>query len=144
MAKRAPKQKVSEATVTLGDVVHPEFVDAQVKIMKLPIQATHAYALKKIFKKVNDEVTTYNEARQEMMKKYCELDAAGNVKINKNSTVSFKTPKDQGDFVKEEAELKKNEITVGTFPVRHFINDDFLIEPGTLLALEPILDETGM
>jgi hypothetical protein len=143
--KRKTKSRAVKAKITLGDLVHPDFVVAQQKLMSLPLPGAHAYALKKIFKSIREDVATYNEARQDMMKKFCKLTERGTVEIGKDGrSVSFKSNKDKEDFLAEEEELQKQEVKVSTFPIKVLLEGDYMIEPGVLLSLEAILDETGM
>ncbi len=85
---------------------------------QLPIQT--AYKLKKIIDKINQENSTFESARLDLVKKYCEKDENGNPiaeKTDKGASYAKFTDENRELYTKEYNELIQIEFEIPQIPL---------------------------
>ena len=110
-------------------------------ITESPMPASTGFRISRIIAKVEPEYDTFNEKRQELLKKYCKLDKDGNLKPTKEGGIQFKSEKDGKKFAEEITPVLDEEIKldvskvklsslskVSTLSPRDFLVCDWFIE----------------
>ena len=131
-------QKIKK--ITFQDLLNAK--EVFFKITNTPMPFKISYRLKKIIEKVIRELRCFEDARVELVKKYCEKDDKGEPVTKENGGASF-TSENIARFNMEYSELIKTEadIEFSKIPLEILESADIKISAGELIALEKFIDE---
>lgn len=112
-------------------------------LMSISLPVSAAYQLSRILSVVRDEFKTYNDTREETLKKYAKKDESGNpiledIKNDKDEVVGKKYVLSDDDIKTIDAELKEvleKEITIAIDPIEIKDLGDAKVKPSTLSEL---------
>lgn len=99
---------------TLGLLTNPNFASALGRLVAKELPAATSFKLSKILKEVRQHQKDCEESRLELIKKFAELDDAGNPVVDEK-TQSFKMV-DRAGFDKEFSDLLDVEVEHGQLP----------------------------
>lgn len=119
------------------NILEPKFQDAIKKLQKTAMPIKTAYKLKTIVKKMDEELTKYEEFRQELLLKHGSKNEDGSLKVDESGTVQF-AGVSLGMFTKELNDLANVEIDVGSLNPDEF-GDKAEISTADLMALDALI-----
>lgn len=123
-------------TATIYDIIsaNPVFT----KILQHEFTGKQSFMISRVLRALNAETEAFNKTREETLKKYAELDEAGemivtdgNVKIRDGEMENFQT---------EINELLYAELDVDVKPIPIDWLDDVKLTPQEMLVLEPFIE----
>ena len=103
------------------------------------LKARSAYAVSKIIKAADAEMTTFNETRMELIKKYGEKGEDGEVKSDENGNVRI-LPESLNDFNKELQELLKTPVEINANKIRMEDIDNVEFTPAEMAQLDEFIE----
>jgi hypothetical protein len=128
-------------------ILKPEFMAAISELGSIDLPARNSYWVGKAITKLDAHLKAYEITRTKTLKKFTELDEAGEIKTDeKTKGVIFKTPEDEKTFKKELEELRNEEIEVLKIDVKALVpekgneaKDAQKIKPWIFSALDCLL-----
>ena len=106
----------------------------------LPVKV--GYALSKIKKQVDSEVSIFNEQRSKLLKNHCKIDENGELILTENSHATFISPEKSKQFSDNIEQLLKIEFEVYPLKLEHLIEAKEL-KGAYVSGLMPIILEEG-
>lgn len=106
----------------------------------LPVKV--GYALSKIKKQVDSEVSIFNEQRSKLLKNHCKIDENGELILTENSHATFISPETSKQFSDNIEQLLKIEFEVYPLKLEHLIEAKEL-KGAYVSGLMPIILEEG-
>ena len=103
------------------------------------LKARSAYAVAKILKAADAEMTTFNETRMELIKKYGEKDENDELKQDDNGNVRI-LPEGLADFNKELNELLQSEVEISANKIQMNDIGDVEFTPTEMAQLEEFIE----
>lgn len=86
------------------------------RIAKIQMNAVDAYHITKLIQKLDDEYSTFEKIKKQLIDKYCEKDDNGNPKLDKNKDIIIKDG--YFDIAKQELEdLMNTNISIEAEPI---------------------------
>lgn len=124
--------------IQLKDVI--EGTDVLKKLAGQPLRGKVAFQISKILKKLEDELTLFNDTRVEIIKKYSQTDENGNLITDENGNVKL-NENTIAEFNKEITELLNTEIEINCdkIALKDIENIDFT--PAEMTLLMPLIEE---
>lgn len=121
---------------TISDIISANAIFT--KILSSEFTAKQSYVIAKLLKNINEEMESFNNAREELIIKYAEKDengeviiTEGNAKIETEHLADFQN--ELNDLLYLEIELKGNKIPFEWL-------EKLTLTPQEILILEPFLD----
>lgn len=111
------------------------------KILQTPFPAKQAFAISRLIKQLDAEMTNFNEFRSKVVEKYALRDERGQMVVKDNNIV-LQEGKEQ-EFQQEMVELLNSqiEITAEPIPVEWLERDEVILTPGEINLMMPLLKE---
>ena len=124
--------------VQLKDII--EGTEVLKKLAGQPLRGKVAFQISKILKRLEDELTLFNNTRVEIIKKYSQTDENGELISDENGNVKLKEETIE-DFNKEITELLNMEIEIDAnkIALEDIENVDFT--PAEMTLLMPLIEE---
>lgn len=124
-------------TISLGELLNS--TEGLKGLSQKPLKARCAYAVGKILKAADAEMTTFNEARMDLINKYGEKDENGQLKSDENGNVHIDMQQLE-NFNKELKELLDTTIEINANKI--FIDDLGEVEftPTEMTQLEDFIE----
>ena len=79
--------------IKLSRLVNPDFLNAFQKVLKSELPLAAAYKVRKISKKLQEELDQFNTIKKELVEKYCAKDADGKPALQEDG--GYKVEQDQ-------------------------------------------------
>lgn len=122
----------------LKDVI--EGTDVLKKLAGQPLRGKVAFQISKILKRLEDELTLFNNTRVDIIKKYSETDANGELIADENGNVKLKE-ETIAEFNKEITELLNMEIEIDANKIALKDIEDVDFTPAEMTLLMPLIEE---
>lgn len=97
----------------IESLLDPNFKSGMAKLINGNIPMKALFKLEGILDAVNDELSRYENTRQNILKKRAKLKEDGTMEMNEGGNVVFKSEEDTQQFFKEYAELISLEVSIG-------------------------------
>ena len=124
-------------SITLEQLINS--TDGLKGLSQKSLKARSAYAVSKIIKAADAEMTTFNETRMELIKKYGEKGEDGEVKSDENGNVRI-LPESLNDFNKELQELLKTPVEINANKIRMEDIDNVEFTPAEMAQLDEFIE----
>lgn len=89
----------------LARVLDKHFEMSMGKLIVAPLPLAASMKLKKILKKIDEEISIYNRSKQETLVRLVGLDKNGKLNKKEDGSLDFKTPEDKQSFVDDHAQI---------------------------------------
>jgi len=89
----------------LSSALDPNFKASLRKLLLATTPIAVAFKLKKICAKIDEEISTYYQVKNETLSKIVEIDEKGRYKLNEKDEVIFKSEEEKTNFIAEHAKL---------------------------------------
>ena len=122
----------------LKDVI--EGTDVLKKLAGQSLRGKVAFQISKILKKLEDELTLFNNTRVDIIKKYSETDENGELIADENGNVKLKE-ETIAEFNKEITELLNMEIEIDANKIALKDIEDVDFTPAEMTLLMPLIEE---
>lgn len=103
------------------------------------LKARSAYAVGKILKAADAEISSFNETRMELIRKYGEKDETGELKTDENGNVRIE-PDDMQNFSNELRELLNTEVEISANKIKLDDIGDVEFTPAEMAQLEDFIE----
>ena len=100
-----------------------------------------ALALVKVKKATADDAAFFVSKERDLVLKYAELDAAGNLRLTDKGTFIFKDPAKAGEYERLRAELSETDTPAQIAPIK--VKPPEEIRPAWISALEGFIEFAG-
>jgi hypothetical protein len=127
------------AKLKLRELIDNNFSLALKKVSEQPLSALQSWSLVKLQKKVNEQVTAFEEARVASIKKFASLKEDGNLDTEEGGVIKFKSEEDKTSAIKEIEELLNQEVEVPDVKLSSIAN--LQIDAMSMAFLEKIVSE---
>ena len=124
-------------TITLEQLINS--TDGLKGLSQKPLKARSAYAVSKILKAADAEMTSFNETRMELIKKYGEKGEDGELKSDENGNVHI-LPESLETFNKELQDLLKTEVEISASKIRIEDIDDVEFTAAEMAQLDDFIE----
>lgn len=124
-------------SITLEQLINS--TDGLKGLSQKSLKARSAYAVSKIIKAADAEMTTFNETRMELIKKYGEKGEDGELKSDENGNVRI-LPESLNDFNKELQELLKAPVEINANKIRMEDIGDVEFTPAEMAQLDEFIE----
>ena len=124
--------------VTLKDIVESQ--EVMRTLSNKPLRGRVAFKVARLLKKLEAELTTFNDTRVKLIESYAKKDEEGNYVTNDKNEYQF----DEGNankFVEEINKLLLEELDIDANPILVDEIEDLDFTPAEMAALEPFMDE---
>lgn len=105
-----------------------------------PMKAKTAYKIAKLINIIDKEYNTFQDVRNNVIKKYGVYDENGNLKIDDNNNYVIK-PEYQDDFANELNELLKEQVDINISPLEMNDFEEHTFTPNEMGVLAPFITE---
>ena len=124
--------------VTLKDIVESQ--EVMRTLSNKPLRGRVAFKVARLLKKLEAELTTFNDTRVKLIESYAKKDEEGNYVTNDKNEYQFDQD-NANKFVEEINKLLLEEIEIDANPI--LVNDieDLDFTPAEMAMLEPFMDE---
>lgn len=122
----------------LKDII--EGTDVLKKLAGQPLRGKVAFQISKILKRLEDELTLFNNTRVDIIKKYSETDENGELIADENGNVKLKE-ETIAEFNKEITELLNMEIEIDANKIALKDIEDVDFTPAEMTLLMPLIEE---
>lgn len=125
-------------TVTLKDIVESQ--EAMRALSEKPLRGRVAFKVARLLKKLEAELTTFNDTRIRLIEAYAKKDEEGNYITNDKKEYQF--DQDNADkFVEELNRLLLEELEIDANPILVDEIEELDFTPAEMAMLEPFMDE---
>lgn len=124
-------------SITLEQLINS--TDGLKGLSQKSLKARSAYAVSKIIKAADAEMTTFNETRMELIKKYGEKKEDGELNSDENGNVRI-PPESLNDFNKELQELLKAPVEINANKIRMEDIGDVEFTPAEMAQLDEFIE----
>ena len=125
-------------TVTLKDIVESQ--EAMRALSEKPLRGRVAFKVARLLKKLEAELTTFNDTRIKLIEAYAKKDEEGNYITNDKKEYQF--DQDNADkFVEELNRLLLEELEIDANPILVDEIEELDFTPAEMAMLEPFMDE---
>lgn len=124
-------------TITLEQLLNS--TDGLKGLSQKPLKARPAYAISKILKAADAEMTTFNDTRMELIKKYGEKDETGELKSDENGNVHI-VDEMLSTFNKELQDLLSTSIDINANKIRIEDIGDVEFTPAEMAQLDDFIE----
>ena len=125
-------------TVKLQDIMESQEVMRTLSNKQL--RGRTAFKVARLLKKLEAELTTFNETRVKIIEQYAKKDENGEFITNEKNEYQF-DPEQANKFVEEINKLLSEEIQVDANPILLSEIEDLDFSPAEIVALEPFMEE---
>lgn len=122
-------------TVTISDILNANSV--LTKILTFEFSAKQSFMIGRLLRLLGSESEAYEKTRQEMIKKYAEVDENNQIIIFEDS-VKIREG-EMENFQKEITELHSAELNIDAKPIPLDWLEDLPLTPAEMIALEPFI-----
>ena len=122
-------------TVTISDILNANSV--LTKILTFEFSAKQSFMIGRLLRVLSSESEAYEKTRQEMIKKYAEVDENNQIIIFEDS-VKIREG-EMENFQKEITELHSAELNIDAKPIPLDWLEDLPLTPAEMIALEPFI-----
>ena len=113
--------------------------EALKKLSMQSLKARPAYMTAKLIKAADTEISNFNEIRMNLIKKYGEKDASGELILDENQNVRI-YPDKLNDFNNEINELLKTNVEINTNKILLTDIEEIKFTPNEIAQLEEFID----
>ena len=124
--------------VTLKDIVESQEVMRTLSSKQL--RGRVAFKVARLLKKLEAELTTFNDTRIKLIETYAKKDDEGNFVTNEKNEYQFDAD-NANKFVEEINKLLLEEIDIDANPILVDEIEELDFTPAEIVALEPFMDE---
>ena len=125
-------------TVTLKEIVESQ--DVMRVLSNKPLRGRAAFKVARLLKKLETELTTFNDTRIKLIESYAKKDENGQFVTNEKNEYQF--DKENADkFVEEINKLLLEEIEIDANPILINEIEELNFTPSEMALLEPFMDE---
>lgn len=124
-------------TITLEQLINS--TDGLKGLSQKPLKARSAYAVSKILKAADAEMSSFNETRMDLIKKYGEKGEDGELKSDENGNVRI-LPESLETFNKELQDLLKTEVEISASKIRIEDIDDVEFTAAEMAQLDDFIE----
>ena len=125
-------------TVTLKDIVESQ--EAMRALSEKPLRGRVAFKVARLLKKLEAELTTFNDTRIKLIEAYAKKDEEGNYITNDKKEYQFDQD-NANKFVEELNKLLLEELEIDANPILVDEVEDLDFTPAEMAMLEPFMDE---
>ena len=123
--------------VTLKDIVESQ--EVMRTLSNKPLRGRVAFKVARLLKKLEAELTTFNDTRVKLIESYAKKDEEGNYVTNDKNEYQFDQD-NANKFVEEINKLLLEELDVDANPILVDEIEDLDFTPAEMAALEPFMD----
>lgn len=124
--------------VTLKDIVESQ--EAMRALSTKPLRGRAAFKVARLLKKLEVELSTFNDTRMRLIENYAKKDENGQFVTNEQNEYQF--DKEHADkFVEEVNKLLAEEIQIDANPILISEVEELDFTPAEMAMLEPFMDE---
>ena len=124
--------------VTLKDIVESQ--EVMRTLSNKPLRGRVAFKVARLLKKLEAELTTFNDTRVKLIESYAKKDEEGNYVTNDRNEYQFDQD-NANKFVEEINKLLSEELDIDANPILVDEIEDLDFTPAEMAALEPFMDE---
>lgn len=124
--------------VTLKDIVESQ--EVMRTLSNKPLRGRVAFKVARLLKKLEAELTTFNDTRVKLIESYAKKDEEGNYVTNDKNEYQFDQD-NANKFVEEINKLLLEELDIDANPILVDEIEDLDFTPAEMAALEPFMDE---
>ena len=124
--------------VTLKDIVESQ--EVMRTLSNKPLRGRVAFKVARLLKKLEAELTTFNDTRVKLIESYAKKDEEGNYVTNDRNEYQFDQD-NANKFVEEINKLLSEELDIDATPILVDEIEDLDFTPAEMAALEPFMDE---
>lgn len=124
--------------VTLKDIVESQ--EVMRVLSNKSLRGRVAFKVARLLKKLEAELTTFNDTRVKLIESYAKKDEAGNYVTNDKNEYQFDQD-NANKFVEEINKLLLEEIEIDANPILVNEIEDLDFTPAEMAMLEPFMDE---
>ena len=124
--------------VTLKDIVESQ--EVMRTLSNKPLRGRVAFKVARLLKKLEAELTTFNDTRVKLIESYAKKDEEGNYITNDKNEYQFDQD-NANKFVEEINKLLLEELDIDANPILVDEIEDLDFTPAEMAALEPFMDE---
>lgn len=124
--------------VTLKDIVESQ--EVMRTLSNKPLRGRVAFKVARLLKKLEAELTTFNDTRVKLIESYAKKDEEGNYVTNDKNEYQFDQD-NANKFIEEINKLLLEELDVDANPILVDEIEDLDFTPAEMAALEPFMDE---
>ena len=124
--------------VTLKDIVESQ--DVMRILSNKPLRGRAAFKVARLLKKLEVELTTFNDTRVKLIEAYAKKDEDGNFVTNDKNEYQFDTD-NANKFVEELNKLLLEELEIDANPILIDEIEELDFTPTEMAMLEPFMDE---
>ena len=124
--------------VTLKDIVESQ--EVMRTLSNKPLRGRVAFKVARLLKKLEAELTTFNDTRVKLIESYAKKDEEGNYVTNDKNEYQFDQD-NANKFVEEINKLLLEELDVDANPILVDEIEDLDFTPAEMAALKPFMDE---
>lgn len=124
--------------VTLKDIVESQ--EVMRTLSNKPLRGRVAFKVARLLKKLEAELTTFNDTRIKLIESYAKKDEEGNYVTNDKNEYQFDQD-NANKFVEEINKLLLEELDIDANPILVDEIEDLDFTPAEMAALEPFMDE---
>ena len=125
-------------TITLQNILESQETMQQLSTKAL--RGRTAYQVARLIKKLETELTTYNDTRLKLIERYAKKKDDGSYELNNNNEYQF-TPENMQIYVGEINNLLQEQIEIDANPLSLNDLEDLEFTPAEMVALEPFIEE---
>ena len=125
-------------TVTLKDIVESQ--EVMRTLSNKPLRGRVAFKVARLLKKLEAELTTFNDTRVKLIESYAKKDEEGNYVTNDKNEYQFDQD-NANKFVEEINKLLLEELDIDANPILVDEIEELDFTPAEMAVLEPFMDE---
>lgn len=117
-----------------------ESQEAMRHLSEKSLRGRTAYQLGRLMKKLEGELSTYNEVRQKLIEKYAKRKDDGSFEVNERNEYQF-TPENMQAYIEEINKLIEEEVQIEASPINLDDLGDIEFTPAEMSMLDPFIQE---
>ena len=125
-------------TVTLKDIVESQ--EVMRTLSNKPLRGRVAFKVARLLKKLEAELTTFNDTRVKLIESYAKKDENGNYVTNDKNEYQFDRD-NANKFIEEVNKLLSEELQIDANPILVDEIEELDFTPAEMAILEPFMDE---
>lgn len=123
-------------TVTVNEIL--DSVEFFKKLGNMPLQAKVAFKVTRMMKAIDEEIANFGSAKQQVLKRYADLNERGELILNEKSEANVKE-ENREKYRAEMIELLKTEINLQIDPIELDELGDIDFTPNELMDIEKFI-----
>lgn len=125
-------------TVTLKDIVDSQ--EVMRTLSEKSLRGRTAFKLARLLKKLEAELTTFNDTRTKLIEAHAKRDENGQYVLNERNEYQFEK-EEANQFVEEINKVFAEEIQIDASPISLSEIEDLDFTPAEMAVLEPFMEE---